>query len=71
MTKEQREALIDVLIEHWLKLLSYSDTDAADQIREWLRYGRTGYTELTDEELIDTAGDWGWDELGANEEDFK
>lgn len=72
MTDEKREKLIKALVDCWLGQLLRSPTSLAEQIAEWLVYGRTGYNELSDDELIETAEDcWGWEELGLNKEDFK
>lgn len=72
MTDEKREKLTKALVDCWLGQLLISPMSLADQVAEWLVYGRTGYNELSNEELLETAENcWGWEELGLNKEDFK
>ena len=72
MAPAQREKLTQALVEGWLRQLMKSPTSLAEQIAEWLVYGRTGYNELSNDELLETAENyWGWEELGLFEEDFK
>lgn len=49
---EQREALIDALIENWP---GHNDPDALEIV---LLHGRRGFVEYTDDELVATAQDW-------------
>lgn len=49
---EQREALIDALIENWPGRF---DLNAMDEI---LCNGRRGFVEYTDDELVTTAMEW-------------
>lgn len=72
MTDEKREKLTKALVDCWLGQLLRSPMSLAEQVAEWLVYGRTGYNELSNEELLETAENcWGWEELGLNKEDFK
>ena len=49
---EQREALIDALIENWP---GHSDPNAIDTI---LLFGRVGFADYSDDELVTTAMEW-------------
>jgi hypothetical protein len=72
MTDAQRKKLTKALVECWLRVLMKSPTRMAEQVAEWLVFGRDGYVEMSNEELIEVAEDcWGWEELGLFKEDFK
>ena len=66
---EQREALIDALIENWRDANMHKIDDVIDSI---LLFGWTGLSEMTDESLIVHAEVYGlrerMDELGIKEE---
>jgi hypothetical protein len=68
MTPERRDVLISALVEIWL---NEPVSQLLQEVRGWLVHGRTGYAELSDEELLDLAEAWGWDRLGLIEEDYR
>lgn len=59
---EQREALIDALVENWKDRLADGCISLDEVIDEWLINGRVGYTKHSDWELVNLAEDAGLDD---------
>lgn len=69
MTPEKREQLITILIEARIQSL-YNSSSTYEWLSDAMFYGWQGYKDHTDDELIDSADMWGWEELGLKREDF-
>lgn len=67
---EQREALIDALVENWKDRLADGCINLDAVVDDWLINGRVGYAHHNDAELVGLAEDEGLeerlDELGIS-----
>lgn len=52
MNAEQRQILIDALVEDMIDLIMSNRRFANDILYESFAYGRTGYSEYSDDDLI-------------------
>lgn len=55
LTLEQRRVLIDALIEDWLSYIRNTFSDGEDFVADMLFNGRVGYSDYSNEELINAC----------------